>query len=302
MPVNLFTLLLVAFLSTNSISPVFRPAQEGDVRFAPKIVNLTLSEISATGPSAEIASFISRSVDLFWPKRYELLKSTEPYIDSSNISKTSAALDILYRLRGFHPMGGLGFNEEAWEKEQSSFFSDLDAVVYSKLNRLLQAKDDSLLRNLALFLGVSRSPASKAALLQLATNPRVAEQALICLGWHKDQKDMDDLLPFMLQGGREAASLPYVFRNSYGAVALPYLLKAVAQARSPFARLQAAFELIHLNDKAGIRYLFEAVLHREELPNGMAQAGEIRQFATDYMGFPRGSNMEDLLKFLRSKL
>jgi hypothetical protein len=300
---NLFSLLLITFLSTNPISPVFRTAQEQEVPFATKIVNLTLSEISATGPRAEIASFISQSMDLFWPKRYELLKSTEPYIDPYDTSKTSAALDILYRLRSFHPMGGLGFNEEAWEKKQSSFFSELDAAVYSKLNRLLAAEDDSLLRNLALFLGVSRSPASKAALLQLAMNPAVTERALICLGWHKDQKDMDDLLPFMLQGGREAASLPYVFRNSYGPVALPYLLKAVAQANSPFARLEAAFQLIHMNEKAGVKYLFEAVLRREELPNGMTQAGEIRQFATEHMGFPRDSaNMEDLLEFLNSKL
>ena len=136
--------------------------------------------------------------------------------------------------------------------------------MYSKLNRLLAAKDDSLLLNLALFLGGVPFAGFKSS--SLATNPSVAEQALICLGWHKDQKDMDDLLPFMLQGGREAASLPYVFRNSYGAVALPYLLKAVAQARSPFARLQAAFQLIHLNDKAGVKYLFEVVLRREELP------------------------------------
>jgi hypothetical protein len=147
-------------------------------------------------------------MDLFWPKRYELLKSTGPYIDSPDTSKTSAALDILYRLRGFHPMTGLGFNEETWEKEQAGFFSDLDAVVYPKLNRLLLTKDDSLLRNLALYSGVSVSPISKAALLQLAKNPAVVEQALICLGWHKDPKDMDDLLPFMLEGGSEASSLP----------------------------------------------------------------------------------------------
>ncbi len=303
MPVNLFSLLLTAVLLTNPTATVLRPVQEPDVRFTTKIVNLTLSEISAAGPNAEIASFISRSMDLFWPKRYELLKSTEPYIDSSDTSKTSAALDILYRLRGFHPMIGLGFNEAAWEKEQAGFFSDLDAVVYPRLNRLLLTKDDSLLRNLALYLGVSGSPASKAALLQLAKNPAVVEQALICLGWHKDPKDMDDLLPFMLEGGREASTLPYVFRNSYGALALPYLRKAVTQASSPFARLQAAFQLIHLNDKAGVKYLFEAVLHREELQNGMAQAGEIRQFAMDHMGFPRESaTMGDLLRFLKTKL
>ena len=303
MLINPLSLLLGAVLLTNSISGVLRLEAPQDVRFTTKIVNLTLSQISETGPNAEIASFISHSMDLFWPKRHELAETTEPYIDPVDVSKTSAALDILYRLRAFHPMVGLGFNEEAWEKEQSGFFSGLDAIVYAKLDRLLLTQDDSLLRNLALYLGMSRSPASKAALLQVAKNPSVAEQALICLGWHKDPKDMDDLLPFMLRGGKEASSLPYVFRNSYGAAAAPYLRKAVAQASSPFARLQAAFQLIHLNDKTGVQYLFDAVLHRDELANGTAQAGEIRQFATDYMGFPRDSaNMEDLLKFLKSKL
>ena len=302
MLVNLYALFLTAALLTN-ITPVVRPWQQSDDRFTAKVVNLTLSEISETGPSAEIASFISRSMDLFWPKRQELFKATEPYIDPLDTSKTSAALDILYRLRGFHPMGGLGYNEQAWEKEQSGFFSDLDTVVYAKLDRLLLTKDEPLLKNLALYLGVSPSPASKAALLQLARNSRVAEQALICLGWHKNEKDMDDLLPFMLQGGGEAASLPYVFRNSYGAAAVPYLRKAVAQANSPFTRLQAAFQLVHLSDKTGVEYLLEAVLHRGTLPNGTAQAGEIRQFATDYMGFPKeATNMEDLVKFLKSKL
>ena len=302
MLVNLFTLFVAAVLLTNT-TPVVRPWQQPDLRFTAKVVNLTLSEISETGPSAEIASFISRSMDLFWPKRQELFKATEPYIDPLDTSKTNAALDILYRLRGFHPMGGLGYNEQAWEKEQSGFFSDLDTIVYAKLDRLLLTKDDPLLRNLALYLGVSPSPASKAALLQLARNSRVAEQALICLGWHKNEIDMDDLLPFMLQGGGEAESLPYVFRHSYGAAAVPYLRKAVAKANSPFTRLQAAFQLVHLSDKTGVEYLLEAVLHRGTLPNGTAQAGEIRQFATDYMGFPKDTaNMEDVVKFLESKL
>ena len=131
----------------------------------------------------------------------------------------------------------------------------------------------------------------------------MGEQALICLTWHKDKRDTDDLLPFILRGGREASSLPYQFRNSYGAASLPYLLKALNQASSPFVRLQAAEQLILMNEKAGFKYLYEAVLHRNELPNGTAQAEEIRQFAISYMGLPKERfSMDDLLKFLRAKL
>src|SRR2546421_8391392 len=203
MSISFFSLIVTALLLMTSAPSGFKRQQGQDSRFTTKVVNLTLSEISTTGPSAEIASFISRSMDLFWPRRYELAKATEPYVDPADISRTSAALEILYRLHAFHPMDGLGFSEEAWEKEHAGFFSDLDGVVYAKLNALILTKDESLLRNLALYLGVSRSPAAKAALLQIAKYPGAAEQALICLGWHKDAKDTDDLLPFMLQGGSE---------------------------------------------------------------------------------------------------
>jgi hypothetical protein len=118
----------------------------------------------------------------------------------------------------------------------------------------------------------------------------------------KDKRDMDDLLPFMLDGGNEATGLPNQFRNNYGAAAVPYLLKALAQASSPFVRLQSAEQLVFMNEKAGVKYLYEAVLHRNELPNGAAQAGEIKQFAWAYMGFSKQAlTMDELEKFLKKK-
>jgi HEAT repeat protein len=295
---------LLIFMTVGVVTATIssRPAHGQDVSFNTKVVKFTISEISQKGPTRDIASFIARSTDLFWPNRDELFKATKPYLDSADTSKTSAAVEILYRLRAFHPMAGFGFSEEAWQKENAGFFSDLDAAIFPKLDQLLTT-DDDVQRNLALFLGTSRLPAAKPALLQLAKNPKVAGQALICLGWHKDPKDMDDLLPFMLHSGQEASALPYVFRNSYGTAALPYLRQAVAEATNPFVRLQSAFQLIHLNDKTGVKYLYEAVLHRNELPNGPTQAQEIRQFATDYMGYPRDSrDVDDLLNFLKGKL
>lgn len=295
-----FLLVMTAGVVTATISS--RPAHGQDVSFNTKVVNFTISEISQKGPTNEIASFISRSTDLFWPSREELFKATKPYLDSADIAKTDAAVAILYRLHSYHPMAVFGFSEEDWQKENAALYSELDTAVFAKLDRLLAMNDD-VQRNLALFLGTSRLPAAKPALLQLAKNPNIAEQAVICLGWHKDPKDMDDLLPFMLHSGKEAAALPYVFRNNYGAAALPYLREAVAQATNPFARLQSAFQLIHLNDRTGVKYLYEAVLHRNELSNGTAQAGEILGFATQYMGYPRDSrDMDDLLNFLKGKL
>ncbi len=290
-------LLLIQFASCANASA---PQQNRD--FAEKVVEFTLSEIRENGPSRESANFVSRSMDLQWPKRRELFKVTSPYINSPDSSKAAAAVEILYRLRGYHPMAGFGFSEEAWQKENSDFFSEIDAFVYKSLDHLLTNQDNTLLTNLAEYLGSSApSQISKKALLELAKNPQVREQALICLTWHKDKNDMDDLLPFMLDG---ASSLPYLFRNNYGVAAAPYLLKALAESSSPFVRLQSAEQLVFMNEKAGIKYLYEAILHRDELPNGQAQAGEIMQFAVSYMGFPKQdfSKMDELEKFLMRRL
>jgi HEAT repeat protein len=269
--------------------------------FTARVVELTISDIAENGPSLDTARFGSRSMDLLWPKRRELLKVTSPYLNSPDSSKAAAATEILYRLRSYHPMAGFGFNEEAWQKENRDFLSEVDTVVYQDLEHLLTVRDNDLLRNLAEYLGSSvSSEVSKKALLELAKNPEVREQALICLTWHKDKRDMDDLLPFMLDG---TTSLPYQFRNNYGTAALPYLLKALAQAPSPFVRLQSAEQLVFMNEKAGVKYLYEAVLHRNELPNGTAQAGEIMQFAVNHLGFQnQGLRMDELERFLKNKL
>jgi len=289
-------LLLIQFASCADAS-----TRQQTKDFTARVVELTVSEITEKGPSPETASFVSRSMDLLWPKRRELLKVTSPYINSLDSSKAAAAMEILYRLRSYHPMAGLGFSEEAWQKENGDFFSEADTLVYQSLDHLLTVRDNVLLRNLAEYLGSSApSEVSRKALLELAKNPEVREQALICLTWHKDKRDMDDLLPFMLDG---ASSLAYQFRNMYGTAAVPYLLKALTQSSSPFVRLQSAEQLVFMNEKAGSKYLYEAVQHRNELPNGAAQAEEIMQFAVNHFGFQnQGLGMDELERFLKKKL
>lgn len=298
-------LLLVPHLAVCSpatSTPQMQQEQKQD--FTAKLVALTLSDISEEGPSRETASFVARSMDLLWSSRRELFEVTAPHLDAPDPSRTRAAMDILYRLRSYRPLSGFGFDEEAWRRDNGGFFAEVDASVFRRLPRLLASRDDDLVRNLALYLGSAAASAeSKRALLELAKRPGVGEQALICLTWHKDRRDMDDLLPFVLGGGSEASGLPYHFRNSYGAAAVPYLRQALERARSPFVRLGAARELVHTGERAGVRYMYEAVLRRGELPNGEAQAEEIRQFAWDHMGFPKQATaMDDLVRFLKGKL
>jgi hypothetical protein len=274
----------------------------GTPQFLNKMADMTLSEISKNGPDAEIARVVAGSMDVFWPRRNELLRATAPFIACEEAARVAAALDILYRLRCFQPMQGPAYDRKKWESDNRELFEQVDASVIPRLDRLLASQDGALLHSLALYLGVSPSPASKAALLQLAKDPPVSGQALICLTWHRDSKDLESLAPFLIEGGSEAASLPYHLRDSYGGAAVPYLLRALAEAHSPLVRLQAAFELVLMNEKAGARYLYEAVLHRNEVSN-KGEAGEIRQFAIDRLGFPKDdANLADLESFLKSKM
>ncbi len=63
---------------------------------------------------------------------------------------------------------------------------------------------------------------------------------------------MDSLLPFMLEDSRAARSLPYHFRNAYGVAALPYLEKAVAEAKSEATRREAKKELNILKTRTNV--------------------------------------------------
>jgi len=47
---------------------------------------------------------------------------------------------------------------------------------------------------------------------------------------------MDSLLPFMLEDPPATRSLPYLFRKAYGVATVPYLRKAIAEAKSEAIR------------------------------------------------------------------
>jgi len=139
-----------------------------------------------------------------------------------------------------------------FESDNAAFFADLDKQVYPQLDHFRELKSDRVYHALALYLGMSRSPQAKRELLEIARNPFAAgakEQALICLAWHRDPADMDTLLPFMLEDSPAAQNLPYHFRNSYGEAALPYLRKALTEAKSEATRREAEKELRLLEHK-----------------------------------------------------
>lgn len=257
--------------------------------FRSRVLDITVEHIKEHGPDQDVVRQVSSMGAWAWTARDRLAKATEPWLDAGRGEQVAAALEILRRLRGYRPMSGRPTNEQ-WNEKHAVFFRTLDGMVFRRLDRFFALKNDHVLRRLALYVGIAQTKAAKAVLLKIARETSAAEQALICLAWPRHPEHMDDLLPFMLADIPAARHLPYHFRASYGEAAIPYLRKAMAEAKSPTTRLEAAFELTNLRAPDGFDYL------RDHRADGQKTSDRIRQFAIDHLYFPKAERSEGALR------
>lgn len=218
----------------------------GDGNLPDKLIDVTLSHIHKHGPDEDAAQFISMEGFASWERREEIADVTIPYLKSKNSDDVAGALAVLYRLRSYRPLSDrISVNGSAWEKKYKPgpFWSKLDEHVIASLEHFHSVGTSKVFHNLALYLGAYPSPESKQELLRIANETSETAQALICLTHHRDTKDMDSLLPFMLEDPPATRSLPYLFRKAYGVAAAPYLRKAIAEAKSEAIRQKAEKEL-----------------------------------------------------------
>ena len=267
-------------------------SREGNAQDAlpAKLLAVTIDHIRATGPDEDAAQFIA-TTPFSWEKRNEIAQITVPYLTNQLPAKVAGALAVLHRLRAYRPINDIsGVGGSAWEQKHkpAPFWSDLDGSVLTGIPHYHTLNDPRVFHNLSLYLGAVPSADSSKELLRIATETTEKEQALICLTWHRDLKDMDSLLPFMLTESGAAWTLPYHFRNSYGQAALPYLRRALEQAQSPVIRQRIAYELVHMRVPEGFLYL-ERVARANpepETPTRPKPLEGIRQFAMDYLNLP----------------
>jgi hypothetical protein len=208
-----------------------------------KLLDTTVQHIKTSGPDADVAQFISMTTEAAWRRREEMVAILTPYLGDQNPKNVAGALATLVWFRGHRPMGGIGDVDERFRKEHAVFFAGLDQSVHARLDHFHRLNDGKAFHSLALYLGNAPSKEAKRELLRLARETSAKGQALICLAWHRDPEDMNDLLPFMLEDSQAAPHLPYHFRNSYGKAALPHLKQALTEGKNRFTREQAAKEL-----------------------------------------------------------
>ncbi|MEK8030515.1 hypothetical protein AACH06_06720 [Ideonella sp. DXS29W] len=161
--------------------------------------------------------------------------------------------EVLHRIRGYKPLQSIG---DAFEKSSAGFFTSLDKLVLGHVPYALSLSSDAVYRTLSLYLGTARGPGIHEALLKVVALAKDKGQPVICLAWHRNPADMDVLLPIMLDDNKAASFLPYHFRESYGRAAMPYLQRALREARGRFTREAAAKEIAQL----------QAEMSRAELP------------------------------------
>ncbi len=276
------------------------PLQAAEKSLWDKLADVTIQHIKDNGPDSDAAQFVSMAGEAHWARRNEFVRLLVPHLKGKDPKKVAGAIEVLHRFRTYHPLSYGG----DFAKDNADFFSRLDKSIYGQLDHFHSLKDDKVYRVLARHLGCSPTEEAKRHLLKIAKSSLPAkEQALICLAWHRDPRDMKTLLPFMIEDAPAARSLPYHFRNSYGKAAIPHLKKALARARSRSTRLEAAFELVHLRVPAGFEHL-RALALKDPKPEGkgFSPLERITQFATDYLALPKGvSSKEDIAAHLNRK-
>lgn len=92
------------------------------------------------------------------------------------------------------------------------FWERLDNAVLKHSDHYLSFSEHDVLRDFALYLISARSEQAKAQLWRIVREKEHNGQALICLTWFGDKRDMISLYPYMLKD----ASLPYQFLRNYG--------------------------------------------------------------------------------------
>ena len=267
-------------------------ATSGPKSLSNRLMDVTIEYIRTSGPDEDAAQFIDVTSGPTCERREELAQVTLPYLTNPAPDKVAAALAVLSRLRWCRPEVEAEDGAFAVEKVKcgpQSFWNGLDEKILANVDYFHSIGTKTIFKNLALYLGCVPSEPAKRELLRIAAQKDGKEQALICIAFHRDPKDIHDLMPFMLEESETAWALPYHFRNSYGRAAIPYLLQALTNAQSRMTRQQSAYELVHLGIPDGFHYLERVALANpepEERTRPRALDG-IRQFAVDYLGLPR---------------
>lgn len=122
-------------------------------------------------------------------------------------------------------------------------------------------------------------------LLKLADGTPGREQALICLGWRGDRRNLEFLGKKLLSNDDAVASVPYQLMAHYGKEAVSYVQDCVTQSPNIKVRFACARELVLKGKPEGFKF------YLDNLDWNRGRRGEILEEMRDYI--PGGRNLRD---------
>ncbi|MFN7994467.1 MAG: hypothetical protein U0Q18_12750 [Bryobacteraceae bacterium] len=164
--------------------------------------------IRRRGPTDQLAYFISWQRRVFQPAGPELVRGILPFLESPNPLLSGGALQSVVFLKP-----PLGWN---WNNHPE-IPALMDQAVLKSADRLAASRDPQVLQPLALYFGGMKTGRSRELLWRLVNNGAVREQALICLTWIADPRDLPKLAAY------NTGNLDDALQRAYGKRADPYL-------------------------------------------------------------------------------
>ncbi|MFY9727454.1 MAG: hypothetical protein WB579_07065 [Bryobacteraceae bacterium] len=165
------------------------------------------SLIEGRGPTDELAYVLSWRRYQLQPQRAMLVRSLVKHLDSADPLVSAGSLQALYFLKG-------GYD---WKADPGTP-ALMDKEVAARADRFIDTRNFTVLQPLALYLGTWKTDQSRNLLWRIVEQGYPArEQALICLTWIGDPRDLPRL------GKYNTGSIDYNLNRAYGKAAGPYL-------------------------------------------------------------------------------
>jgi hypothetical protein len=236
------------------------------------------------GPTEFLAYFLSWSKTALQPVGEEIVEEVIPYLMSESPAKVGGALQTLVFLRGYQ-----------WPPEEDTG-ARMQAAVWGAVDHITALDGQEALRPLCLFLGGEKSDRAREVLWRLSEHPSVREQALICLTWIGDARDLARLGETMLGSGRGIGSLPYHLRRAYGEGAAAYLLRGLGESANERVPLACARELALAGHAEGFEFFREAVEQDRKYKHS------VTGFLHDHFGMRTDGSDKATLEFIETRL
>jgi hypothetical protein len=159
------------------------------------------------GPTPELAYFLSWRRNLVEPQSNQILRYVSAHLQSKSTLVVAGALQSL---------GFMKFNDNV--KSNRATIASMDALVAERAESIANHSSLEVLQPLALYLGSVKADWSRRVLWRMVKQGKVPEQALICLTWIGDSRDLPQLASYL-----DRYNLEYHLKRAYGEAASPYL-------------------------------------------------------------------------------